>query len=55
MVECRSFPVHISGNVVHIIYLIIWVWETHGLVGVLQQVHYLMSTLTTPFFCLHRM
>lgn len=55
MVECQSFPVYLSGNVVHIIYLIVWVWETRVLVGVLQQLHYLVSTLPTPLFCLHRM
>lgn len=53
--ECQSFPVYLSGNVVHIIYLIVQLWETRGLAGVLQLVHYLMSALPTPLFCVHRM
>lgn len=54
MLACQSLPVCLSGNVVHIIYLIVWVWKTRGLAGVLQLVHYLVSALPTPLFCLHR-
>lgn len=42
MVGCQSFPVDFSGNVFYIIYLIVWVWETRCLAGILQLAHYFL-------------